>query len=66
MLVGILTKISVSAFVGYLKGKRSFLMIFDKHANQKYRNVNRKFWCKGFYLDKFERNGNVIFSWIIT
>ncbi|MDK2951653.1 MAG: REP-associated tyrosine transposase [Kosmotogales bacterium] len=41
-------KISVSQFMGYLKGKSS-LMIFDRHANLKYRYGNRKFWCKGYY-----------------
>ena len=45
MLVSIPQNISVSAFVGYLKGK-SALMIFDKHANLKYRYGNRHFWCK--------------------
>jgi putative transposase len=49
MLVSIPPKLSVSAFIGYLKGKSS-LMIFDRHANLKYRYGNRKFWCKGFYV----------------
>ena len=47
MLVSIPPKISISSFVGYLKGKSS-LMIFDRHANMKYRYGNRKFWCKGY------------------
>lgn len=45
MLVQIPPKISVSSFMGYLKGKSS-LMIFDKHANMKYRYGNREFWCR--------------------
>ena len=50
MLVSIPPKISVSSFMGYLKGKSS-LMIFDKHANMKYRYGNREFWCRGYYVD---------------
>lgn len=47
MLVSIPPKISVSQFLGYLKGKSS-LMIFDRHAELKYRYGNRKFWCRGY------------------
>ncbi|WP_064686901.1 IS200/IS605 family transposase [Staphylococcus aureus] len=54
MLVSIPPKLGVSSFVGYLKGKSS-LMIFDRHANLKYRYGNRKFWCKGFYVDTVGR-----------
>ena len=46
MLVSIPPKLSVSAFMGYLKGKSS-LMIFDRHADLKYRYGNRNFWCRG-------------------
>lgn len=49
MLVSIPPKISVSSFMGYLKGKSS-LMIFDKHANQKYKFGNRKFWAEGYFV----------------
>ena len=63
MLVSIPPKISVSSFVGYLKGKSS-LMIFDRHANLKYRYGNRKFWCKGFYVDTVGRNKKVIEEYI--
>lgn len=49
MLVSIPPKISVSSFMGYLKGK-SALMIFDKHANLKYKYGNRHFWAKGYYV----------------
>lgn len=50
MLVSI-PPLSVSQFMGYLKGKSSH-MIFDRHANLKYRYGNRKFWCRGFYDKK--------------
>ena len=49
MLVSIQPKCSVSQFMGYLKGKSS-LMIFDRHANLKYKYGNRQFWCKGYYV----------------
>lgn len=45
MLVSIPPKLSVAQFIGYLKGKSS-LMIFDRHANLKYKYGNRQFWCK--------------------
>ena len=48
MLVEIPPSISVSYFVGYLKGK-STLMIFERHANLKYKYGNRHFWCRGYY-----------------
>ena len=49
MLVSIPPKISVLQFMGYLKGK-SALMIFDKHANLKYKFGNRHFWSEGYYV----------------
>ena len=49
MLVSIPPKMSVSSFMGYLKGK-SALMIFDKHANLKYKVGNRHFWAEGYYV----------------
>jgi REP element-mobilizing transposase RayT len=54
MLVRIPPSISVSSFMGYLKGKSS-LMIFDRHANLKYKYGNRKFWCRGYYVDTLEK-----------
>ncbi len=63
MLVSIPPKISVSSFVGYLKGKSS-LMIFDKFANLKYRYGNRRFWCEGYYVDTVGRNKKVIEQYI--
>ena len=55
MLVSIPPKLSISSFMGYLKGKSS-LMIFDRHANLKYKSGNRKFWFRGFYVDTVGRN----------
>lgn len=50
MLVKIPPNLSVAQFMGYLKGKSS-LMIFDRHANLKYKYGNRHFWCRGYYVD---------------
>ena len=63
MLVSIPPKLSVSQFMGYLKGKSS-LMIFDRHANLKYKYGNRQFWCKGYYIDTVGRNKKVIKEYI--
>jgi putative transposase len=63
MLVSIPPKLSVSQFVGYLKGKSS-LMIFDRHANLKYKYGNRQFWCKGYYVDTVGRNKEAIAKYI--
>lgn len=63
MLVSMPPKIAVSSFMGYLKGKRS-LMIFDKHAHMKYKYGNRKFWCKGYYVDTVGKNKKVIEEYI--
>ena len=59
MLVSMPPKYRASSFMGYLKGKSS-LMIFDKHANLKYRYGNREFWCRGYYVDTFGKNRKVI------
>ena len=63
MLVAIPPKLSVSSFMGYLKGKSS-LMIFDRHANLKYEYGNRQFWCRGFYVDTVGRNKKAIEEYI--
>ena len=55
MLVKIPPNISIAQFMGYLKGK-STLMIFDRHANLKYKYGNRHFWCRGYYVDTVGRN----------
>lgn len=59
ILVSIPPKISVSSFMGYLKGKSS-LMIFDRHANLKYKYGNRHFWCRGYYVSTVGRNKKAI------
>ena len=51
------------SFMGYLKGKSS-LMIFGRHANLKYRYGNRKFWCRGYYVDTVGRNQKKIENYI--
>ncbi|MGV2794433.1 IS200/IS605 family transposase, partial [Clostridium perfringens] len=56
-------KLSVSEFMGYLKGKSS-LMIFDKFANLKYRYGNRQFWCRGYFVDTVGRNRKAIAEYI--
>ena len=48
--VSISPKMSVSGFMGYLKGKSS-LMIFQKWGNMKFVYRKREFWCKGYYVD---------------
>ena len=55
--------LSVAQFVGYLKGKSS-LMIFDRHANMKYKYGNRHFWCRGYYVDTVGRNKERIAEYI--
>ena len=65
MLVSIPPKYSVSEVMGYLKGKSS-LMIFDRFANLKYRYGNRRFWCRGYYVDTVGRNQKRIAEYIRT
>ncbi len=59
MLLSIPPKISVSSFMGYLKGK-SALMIFDRHANLKYKFGNRHFWSEGYYVSTVGLNETTI------
>ena len=63
MLVSISPKTSVSSFMGYLKGK-SALMIFDKHANLKYKFGNRHFWAEGYYVSTVGLNEETIKKYI--
>jgi putative transposase len=63
MLVSIPPNLSVAQFVGYLKGKSS-LMIFDRHANLKYKYGNRNFWCRGYYVDTVGKNAKKIQEYI--
>ena len=63
ILVAIPPKISVSSFVGYLKGKSS-LMIFQKYGNMKFAYRNRQFWCRGYYADTVGKNTKAIREYI--
>ena len=63
MLVSIPPKVSVSSFMGYLKGK-SALMMFDKHANLKYKFGNRHFWAEGYYVSTVGLNETTIKKYI--
>lgn len=63
MLIKIPPKYSVSSIMGYLKGKSS-LMIFERHANLKYKYGNRHFWCRGYYVDTVGKNAKKIEEYI--
>ena len=63
MLLSIPPKYSVAQIMGYLKGKSS-LMIFDRHANLKYKYGNRHFWCRGYYVDTVGKNKKRIQEYI--
>ena len=63
MLVSIPPKMSVSGFMGYLKGKSS-LIIFQKWGNMKFAYRNREFWCKGYYVDTVGKNTAAIKEYI--
>ena len=63
ILVSIPPKYSVSQFMGYLKGKSS-LMIFDRHANLKYKFGNRHFWAEGYYVSTVGLNEATIRKYI--
>ena len=63
MYVEMPPKYAVADIVGYLKGKSS-LMIFDRHANLKYKYGSRHFWCRGYYVDTVGRNKKVIEEYI--
>ncbi len=63
MLVEIPPKLSISGFMGYLKGKSS-IMIYQKYANMKFKYRNREFWCRGYYIDTVGKNTKVIKEYI--
>ena len=63
MLISIPPKYSVSQIMGFLKGKSS-LMIFDRHANLKYKYGNRHFWARGYYVDTVGRNEKTIREYV--
>ena len=63
MLVSIPPYISIAQFMGFIKGKSS-LMIFDRHADLKYKYGSRNFWCRGYYVDTVGKNKKVIAEYI--
>ena len=63
MLVSVPPYLCIAQFMGFLKGK-STLMIFDRHANLKYKYGKRSFWCRGYYVDTVGRNERVIQEYI--
>ena len=63
MLVSIPPKLAVSSFMGYLKGKSS-LMIFERHANLKYKYGNRNFWAKGYFVSTVGLKDEVVREYI--
>ena len=65
MLISIPPEYSVLQIMGFLKGKSS-LMIFDRHANLKYKYGNRHFWARGYYVDTVGRNKKQVQEYIRT
>ena len=63
MLVEIPPKMSVSSFMGFLKGKSS-LMIYERWGNMKYKYRNREFWCRGYYVDTAGKDAKKIKEYI--
>lgn len=63
ILLEIPPKMSVSGFMGYLKGKSS-LMIYQRWGNMKFKYRNREFWCRGFYVDTVGKNTKKIKEYI--
>ena len=63
MLVEIPPKMSVSSFMGFLKGKSS-LMIYEKWGNMKFKYRNREFWCRGYYVDTAGKDAKKIQEYI--
>lgn len=63
LFVEIPPKMSVSSFMGYLKGK-SATMIYEQFGELKYKYRNREFWCKGYYVDTVGKNSNRIAEYI--
>ena len=63
MYVSIPPKLSVSSFMGYLKGK-STLIIFERHANLKYKYGNRAFWCTGYYVSTVGNNKTAVYRYV--
>ena len=63
MLISVPPKVSIAEAIGYIKGK-STLLIFDKHADLKYKYGQRQFWCRGYYVDTVGKNTKAIQEYI--
>ena len=63
ILVAIPPKMSVSSFMGFIKGKSS-LMIYEKWGNMKFKYRNWQFWCRGYYVDTVGKNEKKIAEYI--
>ena len=63
MLISVPPKMSISSVIGYIKGKSTFL-IFERHANLKYKYGQRSFWCRGYYVDTVGKNTKAIKEYI--
>ena len=63
LLISIPPKMIISSFMGYLKGK-SCLIIFERHANLKYKYGNRVFWAKGYFVSTVGKNKKKIEEYI--
>ena len=63
MLINVPPKMSIAGAIGYLKGK-STLLIFERHADMKYKYGQRQFWCRGYYVDTVGKNAKAIQEYI--
>jgi putative transposase len=64
MLLEIPLKYAVSKFMGYLKGKSSTMLLYERFGELKYKYRNREFWCKGYYVDTVGKNEQRISEYI--
>lgn len=63
MYISVPPKLSISSFLEYLKGK-STLIIFERHANLKYKYGNRTFWCRGYYVSTVGNNKTAVARYV--
>ena len=63
MLISVPPKMSIAGVMGYIKGK-STLLIFERHADMKYKYGQRQFWCRGYYVDTVGKNAKTIKEYI--
>ena len=63
MLISVPPKMSIAGVMGYIKGK-STLLIFERHADMKYKYGQRQFWCRGYYMDTVGKNTKAIKEYI--